>query len=1070
MTISDKIRKKRLMVAVERLSPKFGLRTFSTDVTAVAQRANSRTVPGQDNPNNYLTPNADDRIFGNVLSKFVDVTTSVETTDNFAKEVVEGLGQNPERLKRFNELMTIIGDGDNIYKLREGMAPDSKLKNVYISEAPQGVAMLPAICGSTGDERSCVPISIILSKTPQLSLANRNVNACTIFLNGIRSIDMSKAVPYLAVSFEFPLPATVPSQEGSANKSLQAPSLYKFILGGAAIAENSPLSKLANANQFQNAQTEITGSGINARPAKDAYTRTGMEIFTSPQTLVNANETDNPAVRLNPLLDKFRPFMSLKDFSATTGTSGYGTMSYSTAKLSMVLHDKSRLAEIAPFIKADIRGKTRVEIEYGWIHPDGEVLVEANPNYPACIINGMRKKERFQIPTSTYSFNESGEVNIDLNLVTLGTTETQYDLIGIGESGMSDLETLRRAQERIDSLIQATRINEMAAAEPNGRPRLQGLQVINAVSDGFEIGFTLDDNQRKDLQAFISHTRTHEDSNIRALSLALSQLYGPNRREGDSIARAERNRITDKITVTLTNIVEFIRSSSGGSGRDPFLHDRYRGTRAAGTERGRNVPSSGRVIADAVRSEFPALRDKSASLATILTTFIGVPLAKSGKENDTWNEVQMVFYTFNDCAGHAGGKPISSFEIDLGFFQEKYNKFRLENISRTGSMSLFSFWQFLNQELIDDLAAPSYELWDSDGPLLKKINPQTANETHVSQNNAVPADEEYKFNRRLSEILTKRTHNGTWKPPQLELQLENLEETTPQPNLPPKKILRVHIYDKTTAGSESLNAIIAASRQASMTISGEGHPIDVEAGGTSNGSEGEAELTLRRAAWRDTIAKAEAADVAEPIPGTTPVRYRIKGSFRDLKKFVMNNSAYLIPGAQGSLIMAASVGSMQDPNATLQMISNPRPSENINPNNSGDRGLPLYLMPTDVSMDVMGCPLLAFTSQYFIDFNTNTSIDDLWMISGIDHKISEGKFSTNVKFRPVSGYGHYVNYLNQLRDMQIALEPGGEIFRQDSETAADYRAPRTGANRRVNPSSGTGGPGPAGGTPPPATP
>ena len=41
--------------------------------------------------------------------------------------------------------------------------------------------------------------------------------------------------------------------------------------------------------------------------------------------------------------------------------------------------------------------------------------------------------------------------------------------------------------------------------------------------------------------------------------------------------------------------------------------------------------------------------------------------------------------------------------------------------------------------------------------------------------------------------------------------------------------------------------------------------------------------------------------------------------------------------------------------------------------------------------------------------------------------------------------------------MQIALEPGGAIFRQDSETAAAYRAPRAGANRRVNPAGGTGG-------------
>lgn len=1057
MTISDKERNKRLMVAVDRLAPKFGLRTFATDITALAQRARTITDVSSragENTNAYLTPNADDRMFGNVLSQFVDVTTSVETTDNFAKNIVDNfLHNDPDKIEKFNKLMTIIADGDNVEKLRQGMPP--KLKNIYISQGQSGNAMLPALCGTAhANEISlCVPISIICSKTPQLSLAVRNVNACTIFLNGIRSIDMSKAVPYLAVSFEFPLPATAPSQEGAVNKAIQAPSLYKFILGGATVEENSPLSKMVKANQFETGVTEIrNASGEIITPGKDPYTRVGMEVFTSPQTLVNANETDNPIVRLNPLLDKFRPFMSLKDFSATTGTSGYGTMSYSTAKLSMVLHDKSRLAEIAPFIKADIRGKTRVEVEYGWIHPDGEVLVEATPNYPACIINGMRKKERFQIPTSTYSFNESGEVNIDLNLVTLGTTETQYDLVGIGETGTNDLETLRSLQEKLDRLIQATHIDELASAESNGRPRLQGIQVINAVSDGFEIGFTLNNEQRNQMRKFINDTIEHSDQDIRELGRTLLEIYG-NRQSGTSsppggnqpAADRVRSSISTNIKNTLNNILTFV-NTTGEDGRDPFLFPRL--LNAPGTTAPRSVPSTGRVMTDQNigAGETAALRNKSASLATILTSFIAVPLAKAGKEKKTWDEVQMVFYTFNECAASAGGKNISSFEIDLGFFQEKYSKFRLENISRTGNMNLFRFWQFLNQELIDDLAAPSYELWDENGPLLKRINQGVARDTGANANTAVPADEEFKFNRRMSELLTKRTHNGNWKPPQLELHLENLEETTPQQNIPPKKILRVHIFDKTVATAESLSAILAAGRQASMTISGEGNPINVDASnGTTNGDEGQAELNNRRAAWSQMINRAEAAGVAEPIPASEnnsgPTRWRIKGSFRDLKKFVMNNSPYLIPGAQGSLIMGASVGSMQDPNATLQLTSNPRPSENINPNNSGDRGLPLYLMPTDVGMEVMGCPLIAYTSQYFIDFNTNTSIDDLWMVSGVDHKLSEGKFTTNIKFRPVSGYGHYTNYLNQLRDIQIATEVGSPIRRADDEQATRHDNP-----------------------------
>ena len=806
-------------------------------------------------------------------------------------------------------------------------------------------------------------------------------------------------------------------------------------------------------------------------PGRDAYTRVGMEIFTSPQTLVNGNEIDDENKRLNPLQDRFRPFMSLKEFSATVGSNGFGTMSYSTAKLSMVLHDKSRLAEIAPFIKADIRGKTRVEVEYGWIHPDGEMLNPQNPNYFADIINGMRKRERYQIPTSTFSFTDGGGVNIELSLVTLGTMDTQYELVGIGEE-QDDLKDLRELQDKIDLLIQRSRLSEIAGSDSHGQQTIQGLQIINAVSDGFQSGFRLSPEQRQQFIAFTRNSRNRGMApDIQELRTALKQLYGNSGAGGVGTSATEtegglitnvRRKIQQKSTQALANINKFIadpafnetsggsRQQSGTNKRDPFL--RPRRARLAGEERAPNV-GSGRVLTGnnarvAPSTDITDFGGKSASLATIMTSFVGVPLAKAGKRNESWSEVQFIYYTFNENAGYCHGQNISSFEIDLTYFNERYNAFRLDNISRSGNVTLAKFWQFLNQEIIDDIAAPSYELWDKDGALAK---PRGRNdEPGVSGNMAIPADEESKHNERLTKLMTSMNHNGEWKPPQLELAIENLKDSNPNST---SSILRVHIYDKTANASEGLNSIMMAARQTSMSISGEGHPVDIEANSGNNGIDGVTDLGQRRTAWREMIQRAKASDIVKEIDGPNrpnPTRYRIKGGMRAIKKFVMNNSAYLIPGAQGSLIQGVSVGSMQDPNATLQMISNPRPSENMNPNGSGDRGLPLYMMPTDVSMDVMGCPLISFTSTYFIDFNTNTSIDDLWMVSGIEHRISEGKYGTNIKFRPVSGYGHYTNYINQLRDMELALQEGGQIWADDNETAETHDHPtqsRRNANR-----------------------
>jgi len=1052
MAINDKIRSQRLAIAVDKLAPKFGLRTFISNTTAIAQQ-NNRQVPGTPvSPN----PTSQDIVFGNILERFINVTTNAETVNNFSAAVNRELDGDDQSKRRFGKLMTVIADDDNTNLLRSTMADNNKLKKVYISSAAgNGATMLQNVI----NPRECSNISIICSRTPQLSLKDRNVNACTIFLNGIRSIDMSKAVPYLEVSFEFPLAATGPADAGSTDSRILAPSLYKFILGGNQVVPGSPMSKLVNANRIPDSAGNFT-TGSAEEPA---YTRVGMEVFTSPQTLVNGNETDNESQRLNPVQDKFRPFMSLKEFSATVGTNGFGTMSYSTAKLSMVLHDKSRLAEIAPFIKADIRGKTRVEVEYGWIHPDGEALViQGSPNYYADIINGMRKRERYQIPTSTFSFTDTGEVNIELNLVTLGTVETQYDLVGTGDTGTAALDSLRSVQETIDELIRTTRLDETAqnAGDRNGQPRLAGLQVIGAVADGWQSGFRLDDDARKAFVEFVStaNNARHPQGteSIIALRGHLRRLYGADGRGGSARAGAAdtsiigqvKASIASDIKATLGNVTRFITqynelespSTGNQDKRDPFLNNRRDSESKRGggsvrggvgvTGRGRNVtaPGGGRPAPPTADADFNGI---SASLATILTNFIGYPLARAGAKNGSWDEVQFIYYTFNSNAGYAHDQNISSFEIDLNYFYDRYQKLRMDNISRSGNLTLSKFWQFLNQDIIDDLAAPSYELWDGSGAL-QQLEQNTPATTSFQ---AVARYEEYEHNKRLSDLLAGVTHNGEWKPPQLEFALENLKESSGN-----KKILRIHVYDKTAASSEGLNAIIAASRQQTMSISGDGAPVNNTAGNGTNTTS--TDLAAHREAWKSLIDRGIAADIVEAIddPDTSPARYKIKGGFRAIKRFAMNNSAYLIPGAQGSLIKGVSLASMQDPNATIQMISNPRPSENIYPNNSGDRGLPLYLMPVDVSMDMMGCPLIAFTSNYFIDFNTNTSIDDLWMVSGIDHKISEGSFSTNVKFRPVSGYGHYVNYLNQLRDMSVALT--GHQRATDDAAATDLAAPR----------------------------
>ena len=110
----------------------------------------------------------------------------------------------------------------------------------------------------------------------------------------------------------------------------------------------------------------------NGQPKTEAAPATvaGMEVFTSPQTLINGNEphydigpqrtvilpdgsreegSRTPAGRQTSVIDRFRPFMSLNSFNVNVSPT-MGMMSYKTAEMELVLHDRSRLSEISPFV------------------------------------------------------------------------------------------------------------------------------------------------------------------------------------------------------------------------------------------------------------------------------------------------------------------------------------------------------------------------------------------------------------------------------------------------------------------------------------------------------------------------------------------------------------------------------------------------------------------------------------------------------------------------------------------------------------------------------------------------
>ena len=53
---------------------------------------------------------------------------------------------------------------------------------------------------------------------------------------------------------------------------------------------------------------------------------------------------------------------------------------------------------------------------------------------------------------------------------------------------------------------------------------------------------------------------------------------------------------------------------------------------------------------------------------------------------------------------------------------------------------------------------------------------------------------------------------------------------------------------------------------------------------------------------------------------------------------------------------------------------------------------------------MFGMPLLSYASNVFFDFNTNTSVDNFYVCTGIDHTFAPGEFKTSAKFTQVDGF------------------------------------------------------------------
>ena len=132
-------------------------------------------------------------------------------------------------------------------------------------------------------------------------------------------------------------------------------------------------------------------------------------------------------------------------------------------------------------------------------------------------------------------------------------------------------------------------------------------------------------------------------------------------------------------------------------------------------------------------------------------------------------------------------------------------------------------------------------------------------------------------------------------------------------------------------------------------------------------------------------------------------------SFDAVKKEIARFTPTITIGSNGTSVSTVNYSTAQDALlSTIMMLrNNTNATSPSQPNGSGANDLPLRVVPGQLSLTTLGCPLVEYMQQYFIDLGTGTTIDNLYSLTGITHTIQSGKFNTELKFTFSDAYGKY---------------------------------------------------------------
>jgi len=98
---------------------------------------------------------------------------------------------------------------------------------------------------------------------------------------------------------------------------------------------------------------------------------------------------------------------------------------------------------------------------------------------------------------------------------------------------------------------------------------------------------------------------------------------------------------------------------------------------------------------------------------------------------------------------------------------------------------------------------------------------------------------------------------------------------------------------------------------------------------------------------------------------------------------------------------------------------------NVNSLSQEDAFSPIQMFPATVQLECAGNPMIGMGNQVYIDFFTNTTLDNIYIVKNVQHSINNGVFTSNIELVPVN-QGSYKDFRNRLLKITNKLKQNND--------------------------------------------